>query len=545
MNKTLLFNPINAVHDTNVNVFRNILPEWNMRCIYNPKFPWFSGKNKRDSKDAFYFTKGHFQCIPRGVFDGVKAVILFTSQTRVPPCNLIQEAQARSIPVIVIEEVYQMMLEQGFVTNYVLPADHIFVASDYERESFIKMGVPKDVVETTGCMLDCRDLREEAPSSTVALKKKLNISADKKVLTLCLASLTPSGETIEVRKKLLSCVSKGLPDSYEFLIKPHPYERDKNFNNFVMQHAPNATIADRHIAFDRILSISDIVLNRGNSQVIIDALQKGLPVAVVPAGRKTAFHGLLDEFIINESKDLPRVINSIETNSSGIYDEVFQKYLSVAPQRVMENVASRIREIIEKSELYKPDQRPLELSLFWAWMGYDKKARQTLIEALTRVGNNMLIGSMLRLVSCKATRDDLAYLKEWCGSGYKEWILQSLWIKSLYLTGKKMDSLDNNWFSNFPPRMNRAEFLNYAIFLYWCYINSGMIEESEVLLDKLYEEFSALKNVKKLKSSDLGKHNKFSFCLSYFRERCTYMADLTFKNFLWRVETFGRQTNKG
>ncbi|MFC1576471.1 hypothetical protein ACFL3J_02235 [Candidatus Omnitrophota bacterium] len=545
MNKTLLFNPINMVHDKNVSVFKKFLPDWNMRCIYNSKFPWFSGENKRDSEEAFYFTNRYFKSIPKGAFDNVKAVILFTAQLRIPPCNLIQEAAMRSIPVIVVEEAYQMMLEQGFVNNYFLPVDHLFAASDYERENFIKIGVPGDVVETTGCMLRYREPVPEDSSRADSLKKKLNIPADKPVATLCLASLSPSGETTEIRKELLTCASRGLPDKYELLIKPHPYERDKNFHSFVRQYAPNANIADPRISFDRILEISDIILNRGNSQVIIDAMQKGIPVAVIPTGRKTVFHGLLSEVVINESKDLVRVVNTIKTKGRGIYNEMFQKYLSITPEQAAENVTSRIKEIAEKQELYRPEERLLELALFWAWMGYDKQARRTLINARGRTGNHPLIEKISRLVSCKANRDEIAYLKEWCGDGYRQWILQSLWIKTLYLTGKKMNSCEKDWLSNFPPRMNRSKFLNYAIFLYWCYERSGMSEGGEVLLDKLYKEFSALKNIERLKSQDSDKHNKFRFALHYFGEKFNHSTNLALKNFLWRAETLGRCTNRG
>ena len=156
----------------------------------------------------------------------MEALILFTAQPRVAPCNLIQEAALRSIPVIAIEEVYQMMLSQGAMNNYFLPVDRFLVASEYEKEEFVKIGIPQGTIRTVGGVFRYRE-----PHANAASKKELGLRNDKKTATLSLDVLALGGETLEIRRKLLECLSKGLPEEYQLFIKPHPSEDDKNFEN--------------------------------------------------------------------------------------------------------------------------------------------------------------------------------------------------------------------------------------------------------------------------------------------------------------------------
>lgn len=497
---TLLFNPTNLVHNRNVDIFRRHLPGYSIRCIYNPRQPWFAGMRKIDDGRSFCFNGGHFPSPPAEALNDVDALILFTAQSRIPPASLIQEAIIRSIPIIAIEEVYMMMLEQGFVNNYLLPVDHLFVASEYERERFLEIGMPAEVVEATGYIFRQTEPEPRGPDEKGKLRGEMGLSPTKLTATLSLAFLAASNETLDVRRQLLETVSKGLPDTYELLIKPHPAEQDKDFSEFVARYAPKAKITPPTMAIDKVLDVTSVLFNRGNSQVTIDALQRHIPVIPVPVGRRTFFHGMLRELIVTKESDVGRVLGLVSGRGIDIYKEVFDGHLAIGPEDALKNVISRIEDIVSARGLREPGEKLLELALFWAWMGYPHQAEKTLKLLKGASSDAGLTNAVYRLVSGKADRNDIVLLRRQNKKRYMEWVVQSLWVKILYDRDMQLTPEESEWLSGFPPEMNREKFLPYAALLSWCKVKNG-------------------------KRAD------------YLRERFKNNLLMTAKNLLWRLGT--------
>lgn len=527
----ILFNPVGVVHYRNIRLFADRLGRFKIRCVLNPKFPWFS-KGVPVEYEHFYFNNDR---IPSRAFDGVRAVMLFSAQPRLPSTYLIQEAAFRRIPVIAIQEVYQMMLEQGFVNEYFLPVDHLFVCSEYERKKFLEMGVPSEVAETTGCIFHYNTSQPKDLTKDTELSKKFGLSANKRVATLSLAYLTPSGETLEIRKQLLLTVARGLPERYELIVKPHPAERDKDIDNFIKRYAPHAKVADRFTPIGDILRITDVLFNRGTSQVVVNALENHVPVIVVPTGRRTFFHGLLDEVIANDAQEIPRAIELVEKQGMTIYDIVFQRFLSIGHAKALENAIGRIESIAEDGNVHDPVRRLQEIALFWGWMGYATQAFKTLAETGNMAGKESHLSKKISgLVSCEASREDLIELTQWGGKGYREWLIKSLWIKSLYLRNKEINDHDKEWLMDFPPRMGREYFMPYVSMLCWCLLRSGMRSECESLIKDVYEEYGFLSDIRRLKRS-LESRKRNHLNPEYWRTRLAYKVDTTLNDFAWEL----------
>ncbi|MBI5195862.1 MAG: hypothetical protein HZA10_06040 [Nitrospirae bacterium] len=534
MKNTLLFNPVSIVHDRSIEIFRQFLPGWDIKCVYNPKLKWFSDK-KRHINGNFFLNDGY---PPEGLFDNVKALILFSAQPRMPHLNLIQKAALLGVPVIAIEEVLQMMLEQGFVNEYFLPVDHLLVASEYEQQKFIETGVPGDVVETTGCVFRYKKLYSSDSNKKEALRKELKISDNKLVAVLSLAYLTPSGETPAVRKELLACISKGLPARYELIVKPHPAEQDKNIYEFIKRHAPDAKIANQYTPIDHILDIADVLFNRGNSQVIIDALQRNVPVVAVPAGRKTFFHNLLDNMIVNSGGDIKNILHIVEERKMDVYAPIFKTHLAVSPELALEKTLDRIKKIANKGELYKPEERMSLLSIFWAFTGCMPQALKALSLAHKKFSCIPFSNEIEKLFLCRVDLKDILLLQKWLRGSYMEWILQSLWIRKIYLRGEKLQAMEREWLADYPPRMNREIFLPYVPLLYWCYIRSNMTTEGRNLIESLYSEYSFIKDIERCKQN-IGNHNRQDYAVMYYwHGRIGYALQLTIKTFLSKMKIF-------
>jgi len=523
----LLFNPVSMVHYRNIRLFDGRIDGYRTRCVLNPKFPWFSGRDKVDYETS-YFANNRLRA---EVFDKVKAVVVFSAQARLASCYLVQEAALRSIPVIAIEEVYQMMLEQGYVNEYFLPADHLFVGSDYERRKFVDFGVPEEAVEATGCMF----AYPQGSPDKVALRAKFGLRKDSRVAVLSLAYQTPSGETLEIRRKLLEFVSVNLPERYELIVKPHPAEQDDDIAAFVKRFAPEAKIADKFTPIGDILSITDILLNRGTSQVVIDALRRKIQVIAVPMGREIFLRGMLDEIIADDANGMRNAFCAVEQKGFDLYKPVFDRYLNISPEDALKRALSRIHEIADKKDTFQAGRRLAEIALFWAWMGYVPQAKRTLERVKDTVGiSNLPLDDINRLISCKAGWDEIKRLRLWAPAGYRRWLMQSLWIRSKYATASKLSGEDKEWFREFPPRMNREYFIPAVIMLCWCYLRSGMRAEFESLLVKVYEEYGHLRGIKSLKkifaSADCAAAG-----LEYWKARIAAEREMFLKNLKWEA----------
>jgi hypothetical protein len=171
---------------------------------------------------------------------------------------------------------------------------------------------------------------------------------------------------------------------------------------------------------------------------------------------------MCDEIIVFDKEDVKKALRAITAKGIALYRPLIEKHLAIDPEEAVSNVSLRIRQIIEAKELYDPEGRLLELALFWAWLGYGRKGLNTLGLVDPAGNRTAVMNAMAKLITSKADREDLVFLKKWAGHGYREWILQSLWIKLLYITHTKIDGSDKAWLGDFPPATNIDYFLPFS-----------------------------------------------------------------------------------
>lgn len=524
----ILFNPVSPVHYRNMECFKDLEKDWDFTIIVNPCFPWF--RKKDFLYKHFYFRHNR---VPDEAFENVKAVVVFTAQQRIPACHLIQEAAFRSIPVIAVEEVYQMMFEQGYVNEYFVPVDKFLVASDFERTKFLESGIDEKALEVTGYLFGKKNGFKVEEVEKKRIRESLKIKDSSKVALLSLACLTKIFETEKVRRTILDTVTKGLDERYKLIIKPHPAEEVKNID-MIKRLAPEAIIADKNLSIKELLSISDVLFNRGNSNVVAEAISMDKPVILVPAGRETLFHGFMDKVIVKDSSEVSYLLKNLKNIDINEYKDVLKKYIGGIDQKKAHlDTIARIQEIIETNECRDRESRLLKIGLLWGWMGCSQEGLRTILK-LDNI-NEDLRSSIYKLISFTAVKEDLDTIKEVFGSGYMKWIVQSLWIKALYIKDRKILRGDMDWLTDFPPRMNREAFLHYIFMFIWISFRSGFEKEASSLFRNIHDEYSGFKQIDRLlKICD--KKKDLMFNIRYLNQKVRYMAYYSIKNILFKLE---------
>ena len=501
--KTILFYPVSPVHVRNMGMLAGHLQDWEVRVVYNPRLAWFTG-DVMASHPYHWVPFGERGEVPDEVWeDDVRAVVMSTAQVSRPSFNLITGALRRGISTVAVEEVNQLALQDRVVNNYMLPVDHLLVASENERQAFIETGVPAGHVEVTGWPFYSGLTETAGEDRKTSLLRTFALDPDRPVATLTLSMFAPSDltgqEGPETRERLMSTVARGLPDEYQLLIKAHPAEDPATVVPFVEQYAPRARLLDRYTDINDVLDVSDVLFNQGISQVVIEALLRRLPVVVVPAGATTAFDGLLEDLVVREPADVARAISFIGNGGSPMdaYAPFSRAHMAIAPEDALELTARRIDEVARTGSLRDPAGKLAELAMWQAALLDRDEVQDTLDLLAEHDVDPDLASTLTRLVSGDAERDDVAGLLDRTGPGLPGYAVRSLWIDALCRRRLPVQPQDLEWMSDYPPRMMGTLFLRHAFRWAGHLLRCGHRQRAEEYVAGLASRYSHLETVRR------------------------------------------------
>lgn len=415
------------------------------------------------------------------------AIIFSTVQPRPAPMNLLKWALTHNIPAIAIEESNQIASNNGTVNNYLLPADHLLVASEAEKKGFVSAGVPEKRIRITGwpfyhnkAVLD--------PSARRRIKEKLGLHPDKKTATLTLTGLNDTaGETPSVRKELLQMAVSGLPADYELSVKPHPIEKLETLMPYMRECAPEGIAIDGATDIAEVLGVTDVLFNRGVSQVAIEALTREIPVVVLSTGKRTPFHDLAPGVVAESGADVAAVIRRLTESADPMewyagYREQHMPYSFIAAR---EQTCRQIEEIARGGIC--ADERPVQwitLALYEGW----KSSRHTALKVLRNKALIAIETSVLaldRLIRCCAEREDLYVLYEVFKSDYERQVVHCLWLDQIEENRLDVEREDLELMSGFPSEINVNLFAMHCAKWANALCRSGMREEAREFVLKI------------------------------------------------------------
>ena len=222
--------------------------------------------------------------------DQYKALVMFAGDDALVTA-LAYRARRASLPVIGIEEGNQLALNDGLINFYGLPYTKLLAASLEEKRLFISCGHNPDRVHITGLCAD--DPADVPPSRRNTIRNELNIGAYEKVLVYASSPLQRqvqhSFDTLTTRRQILKSLKTACDDKWRILVKLHPAEDPAEAEKEIHSTLPGAIVPDHKYNILDILAGCDVLLNRGNSQVVIQALQMKRPVIIYPLGLNTIF----------------------------------------------------------------------------------------------------------------------------------------------------------------------------------------------------------------------------------------------------------------
>jgi hypothetical protein len=404
----------------------------------------------------------------------------------------VDEAAKRNIPVIAIEEVNQLALNDGIINHYFLPLDYLGVPSEVEKEKFMELGLSEDAVIVTGWPF----LNKEA---ALAPKRKGNDNSkkqfripgesEKKYCLLVLGSLKEqdvvSLETWKVRRKILETVSAGLPEDYRLLIKPHPIETESGLEE-IRKQVPDAVLLDPKYPIEPLLAKADVVVNRGNSQVTLLAMLQKKTVIVIPAGLKTVFHGTMDSIIANSALEFNRIIEHYSRGQKQDYQKVLNIHFPLTQQEALKKVNELFTAALNKKAEGINETKRIYISILYVFLGDIEQAKQIASE----LPEGDIVSSLKKLFNRSISASEFRTLLGYFPGKIVRWHLQALFTRSL-LDGKAVVTRsDLLLLQGFDGEVNPHYFIEDIMKCIELEYRAGNEAEAEELIHKFYEDYS-------------------------------------------------------
>lgn len=476
--REILFYVVGPVHPKNMALLAAAMPDHRFRMIYEP---WLSKRGQIDLPDnALPFVRDQ---VPRGLSpDSIAAVVFSTVQPRRAPLNLLYWALRNNLPAIAIEESNQLALNSGRYCNYLAPLDHLLVASGSERDYMLALGMPAERIHITGWPF-CSASGAVDSGTRRAAKGRLGLDPEAPVAALTLTAYADSGETERVRITQLRMASDGLPADYQLVVKPHPIESMDVLRRFVSMHARGATILDGTTSIDSVLDATDVLLNRGVSQVAFEALFKGIPVVVLDVGNRTLFHDSAPECVAGSSTEVSQVVRRIEAadDAMALYQAVFDRHIPSSPDKAREMVRQKIVSIVEGPAVHRCEEQWLEFALTYAW----QVDRLGALHGLKHASSGGVARALGQLLRREATSHESELLADHWHDTYGEQMVLGLVCEQLCATRSDVQpfhlDLMQRLFGTVNPHLFCRHYELWARLL----IDSGNMEQFRIFREEL------------------------------------------------------------
>jgi tetratricopeptide (TPR) repeat protein len=281
-------------------------------------------------------------------FTGVTALVMYAGDDALATA-LAFAARRDGGALIGIEEGNQLALNANALNFYGLPYTALLVASPDERRRLVDCGHAPDAVEVVGLTI-YDEAQRDLPRDDDA-RAQLGITPDAFALVYAsspLQRIAPhSLDTLEHRldvvRTMRDAADRLLALDVQRIVKLHPFEDPAAARGPIHDVDPDAIVLGGETSVDVLLGACDAVLNRGNSQVALEAIWRGRPVIVMPRGIETIFTAQGGACIADDAEALARALTAIHAGDTPDPSAIFEHHS--APE-VGDRTSRRIAEIV-------------------------------------------------------------------------------------------------------------------------------------------------------------------------------------------------------
>lgn len=279
--------------------------------------------------------------------------------------DLLAWAKSRRIPVIGIQEVAQLALNQFDINNYDAPFDRLFVASPDEHQRFLDLGYPSQMLSVSGLLAyDRFGANYNIRGNELLLR--IGISNGKKPIVYTTSPLRGrlalhNKDDLHFRETVLTQIAvASRTTECKAVVKLHPNEDIETVQERIRKFIPDAIVLGRQVNMDELFPIIGVLVNRGNSQTCLEAVLRGIPTVVSACGLKTIFHEDGGAYIVDELSKLSDVIERAANEGPLDNSRIKAKHFFLPPEGVAGFIANEI------SILVSNPQPPTEKT--WEWL---------------------------------------------------------------------------------------------------------------------------------------------------------------------------------
>ena len=255
-------------------------------------------------------------------------------------------AKQLNVPVVAIEEVAQLGLNQFDINNYDAPFDRLFVASPDEHQRFLKLGYPSEMLHVSGLLANdrfCTNL-----NGTNDPLRHLGLDAANKLIVYTTSPLRSrlslhNKDDLQFRQAVLREIAQASRKiERRVVVKLHPNEDVESNRRYVEDIIPDAIVLGREVAMDELFAATGVLVNRGNSQTCLEAVLRGVPTVVAACGLKTLFHEDGGAYVVEDISQLAMAIEQAHRNGAANTADVKAKHLYVPSEGVAAGIAKEI-----------------------------------------------------------------------------------------------------------------------------------------------------------------------------------------------------------
>ncbi len=344
----LLFYPTSPVHVRDMHLVMNHLPDWSCTALsYRPLEKVAPGiRDALEHHPIRNIDLDQNSSLEKTLPANTAALALgavFESFA----LELFAWAKLRQIPVIAIQEVAQLALNQFDINNYDAPFDRLFVASPEERRRFLKLNYPAEMLCVSGVLANDR-ISKAAVNLNEQLLENLGITDRKKPIVYTTSPLRSrlalhNKDDLTFRKGILTQLAEARRNTgRSVVVKLHPNENFETNRQIAQEIIADAIVVGRELSMDELLPITGVLVNRGNSQTCLDAVLRGVPTVVAACGLKTLFHDDGGAYVVDSMGTLASTIETALKRGPLDITQAKSKHFYVPANGVANYVANEI-----------------------------------------------------------------------------------------------------------------------------------------------------------------------------------------------------------